>query len=82
MKLDDEWIRINEDFDAAGNRQAPESARMVRSDGGMIIGRIARISGKFVAQTYKKGTFNDIDQPFGSFDEAAFAMRQLMFSRR
>lgn len=81
MHLDNEWVRINEDTNLDGERLPAQFARNMRSDGGMVIGRIVRENSSFLAQAYRRGEFSDIAKPFGTFDEAGMALRQNLRQR-
>lgn len=72
--LDDDWTRINDEFTSDGVPKNPRMARQVRTQGGMIVGRIV-MEGKqgFTVEVFKLGQF----QPVGShsnFDTAWKAM--------
>jgi hypothetical protein len=68
LVLDDQWLRINDEFDSDGNRTVPVFGRMVRQNG-MVIGRVVRTNDKFLAQKYRFGNFLDRGE-FGSIGEA------------
>lgn len=81
ISVDGQWQRINDEMDSDGNRTIPVFARHVRTQGGMIIGRIVRgaavtQTGVLTAQRWRYGRFTDIGE-FTSFDEACAAIEAL-----
>lgn len=74
MMLDQSWVRINEVIDQDGKPQIPLLARNMRSNGGMIIGRIVRETKTFEAQSFRKGEFKSEGHCI-TFDEALMLLR-------
>lgn len=63
MYIDDQWMRINPETDSNGDRLRPLMARMVRTDSGMVIGRIVldtKPLAEFVLQLYRHGEFVEV----------------------
>jgi hypothetical protein len=74
LRIDSSWIRIDEEFDSNGERVQPQFAKMARTEGGMIVGRIVRAEEKkFSAQKWKNATFVDVSSA-SSFDDAFRAL--------
>jgi hypothetical protein len=75
--LDDQWTRIDDEFDNNGERTIPRFARMVRTQGGMIVGRVIRQADKFQAQKWGGGQFASVGIDFDSADAAHRALEQV-----
>jgi hypothetical protein len=58
MRIDDQWIRINPEEDSNGEKLRGQFARNIRTDGGMVIGRVIKgEEGKLTLQRYRHGEF-------------------------
>jgi hypothetical protein len=73
LVVDDQWVSIVNEQDDEGEPQPSRFARMVRTQGGMVIGRIIRTAGRFIAERWKYGKFIDIGE-YGTIEEAYRAL--------
>jgi hypothetical protein len=70
LTFDPEWLRINDETDTDGERIVPLFARMVRAQGGMVVGRVVKSNTEmFIAQKWRLGRFTDIGES-STFDDA------------
>jgi hypothetical protein len=71
--IDGDWTQINDKQDLSGNPLAPVMARLVRTMGGMVVGRIIRDETRFRTELYKFGDWKVVGI-FTSFDDAHRAL--------
>jgi hypothetical protein len=70
ITFDPEWLRIDDELNSDGERTVPLFARMIRTQGGMVIGRVVKSNTEmFIAQKWRLGRFTDIGES-STFDEA------------
>jgi hypothetical protein len=73
INIDFGWVRIDEEFNSDGDRVKPRFAKMARTEGGMIIGRVVRDGEVYVSEKWKAGLFVDVGQS-SSLDSAIHAL--------
>lgn len=71
--VDDQWLRVNDESDENGDPLVAKFGRMVRTQGGMVIGRIVMGTGRFAAHRWKYGKFIELGD-YGSIEEAYQAL--------
>lgn len=73
LRVDGDWQKITHETDNDGDLVRPQYARHVRTEGGMVVGRIIKVDDLFMAQKYKFGDFVTLDK-FNLFDAAYWAI--------
>lgn len=73
--IDHEWVRLDEEMNSNGERNAPRFARNVRSSGGSILGRVIRAPAGFAIERWSAGEFKH-NGTYPTFDEAWIAMNK------